>query len=481
MNKKLVLRILGIILACEAVCLIAPMTIAFIADGGDGPAFVLTIALCGGLALILRRINVEGERMHTRDGFAAVALGWLVLSLFGALPYFLAGCCSYVDAFFETVSGFTTTGASIFSAPAELPRGIQFWRALTQWMGGMGVLVLLLALLPKLGEGSVNLMKAESPGPIATKLLPRTNDTAKVLYTIYICLTAAEAVLLRIAGMPWFDAVTTSFTTISTGGFSVRNESIAYYGSEPICWIINFFMFVSAINFSLLFLFFFKRSFKEVFKSEELRTYTAIVVSAVLSIALCLVWVEGRGGYESISLATFQVLSLMSTTGYATADYSVWPHFAQVVLILVMFVGGCAGSTAGGIKVSRLVLLTKNLRRDLRRIIHPRELRPILFEGQRVEETTLASTSLFLFAYMVIILLCTAVVSLDNVDFITSFSSALTMISNVGPGFGAVGPLFNFSPLSNLSKVVLTFTMLFGRLEIFPLLVMLFPSMWKKR
>lgn len=481
MNKKLVFRIIGIILVCEALCLLLPLLVSLWYRESVFGVFALTSLLCAATAFPLMRIDVSKERVQVRDGYSAVALGWIILSLFGALPYFLSGCCSYVDAFFETVSGFTTTGASIFSAPSDLPRGIQFWRALTQWMGGMGVLVLLLALLPKLGEGSVNLMKAESPGPIVTKLLPRTNDTAKVLYTIYICLTASEALLLCVAGMPCFDAITTALTTISTGGFSIRNESIAYYGSEPIYWIINFFMFVSAINFSLLFLFFVKRSFKEVFKSEELRTYTAIVVSAVLSIALCLIWIEGRNSYESISLATFQVLSLMSTTGYATADYSVWPQFAQTVLILVMFAGGCAGSTAGGIKISRLVLLVKNLRRDLRRIIHPREIRSITLDGQRVEESTLSSTSLFLFAYISITLLCTAVVSLDGADFITAFSAALTMISNVGPGFGAVGPLFNFSLFSDISKLVLSFTMLLGRLEIFPLLVLLYPTLWQKR
>lgn len=481
MNKKLVAKILGIILACESLCLLVPMVIGLLRGDHRGGVFALTSVLCLLAALPLLRLDVSGERMQTRDGFAAVALGWIVLSLFGALPYFFAGCCSYVDAFFETVSGFTTTGATIFSSPASLPCSIQFWRAMTQWMGGMGVLVLLLALLPKIGEGSVNLMKAESPGPIASKLLPRTNDTAKVLYSIYICLTVCETLLLRIAGMPWFDAVTTSFTTISTGGFSIRNESIAYYGSEPICWIINFFMFVSAVNFSLLYLLFVKRSLRETLKSEELRTYVAIVVTAVLSIALCLMLTEGFGGYESISLATFQVLSLMSTTGFATTDFSLWPQFAQMVLILVMFVGGCAGSTAGGIKVSRIVLLAKNLRRDLRRIIHPREIRAIMLDGQRVEEPTLSSTSLFLFAYISITLVCAAVVSLDGVDFTTSFSAALTTISNVGPGFGAVGPLFNFSFFSNFSKLVLSFTMLFGRLEIFPLLVLLYPALWRKR
>ena len=480
MNKKLIFRIAGIILCIEAACLLFPLLVALAARERCWQSFLLTMALCAACGLPLLALRPEKRRMQPRDGYAAVALGWLLLSLFGALPYSLSGSCGYIDALFETVSGFTTTGASIFSSPASLPRGILFWRALTQWMGGMGVLVLLLALLPKLGDGSVNLMKAESPGPISTKLLPRTNDTAKMLYIIYIALTALEMLALRIARMPWFDAVTTALTTISTGGFSIRDESIAYYQSEAIVWIVCFFMFVAAINFSLLFMLAVGRR-REALHSEELRVYVVVVIGAVALIALNLIFKMQTGVYQAISLSAFQVLSLISTSGFATTDFALWPAFSQSILLLVMFTGGCAGSTAGGLKISRVVLLFKELRRELRRILHTREVRPITLDGQRVEENTLASVSLFFFAYLVLLLGCSTIVSLDDLPFAESFSAALTMISNVGPGLGAVGPTCNFGFLSPISKLALSFTMLLGRLEILPLLVLFLPSVWRKR
>ena len=368
MNKKLIFKILGIILGIEGVSLLIPFVIALVCRENTA-VFGVTALLCLAVGLPLSRLHTAKSRLQNRDGYVAVALGWIVLSAFGALPYALSGCCGYVDALFETVSGFTTTGASIFGAPASLPRGIQLWRALTQWLGGMGVLVLLLALMPKLGEGSVNLMKAESPGPISSKLLPRTNDTAKMLYSIYILLTAAETLALRAARMPWFDAVTTALTTISTGGFSVRNESIAYYQSSAVNWIIVVFMFVSSVNFTLLFLAGTRR-WREVLRSDELRVYSGIVFGSSALIALDLVLKTGRSVGSAIEHAAFQVTTLISTTGYCTEDFDLWPQFSRLVLLVVMFAGGCAGSTAGGIKVSRIVLLFKGLKRDLRRILH---------------------------------------------------------------------------------------------------------------
>ena len=478
MNRSVIARVIGLILCIEAVCLAPSLVIALATRGADVRAFAVSIALCGGIGFCLTRIKAQSKRFQTRDGFVAVALCWIVLGQSGALPYALCGY-SYVDAVFETVSGFTTTGATIVAAPSALPRGLQFWRALTQWMGGMGVLVMVLALMPSLGEGSVNLMKAESPGPISSKLRPKTSETAKSLYIIYIVLTLAETVFLRIAGMPLFDSLTTSFTTISTGGFSVRDASIAYYQSEPIVWIIIVFMFVSGVNFSVLFQVQ-RREWRDALKSEELRWYTIITLGATGFIAVDLIFKSGLSAYQSISQSAFQVVTLMTTTGYATADFDLWPYFSKMILILVMFVGGCAGSTAGGVKVSRLVILFKDLKRELRRILHTREVRPLTLEGERVAEGTVSSVTVFFFAYIAILLLCTAVVSLDEVDFTTAFSAALTTISNVGPGFALVGPTCNFAFLSALSKVVLTITMLLGRLEIMPLLVLLFPSVWKR-
>ena len=479
MNKKLIFKILGIILGIEGVSLLIPFVIALVCRE-NAAVFGVTALLCLAVGLPLSRLHTAKSRLQNRDGYVAVALGWIVLSAFGALPYALSGCCGYVDALFETVSGFTTTGASIFGAPASLPRGIQLWRALTQWLGGMGVLVLLLALMPKLGEGSVNLMKAESPGPISSKLLPRTNDTAKMLYSIYILLTAAETLALRAARIPWFDAVTTALTTISTGGFSVRNESIAYYQSSAVNWIIVVFMFVSSVNFTLLFLAGTRR-WREVLRSDELRVYSGIVFGSSALIALDLVLKTGRSVGSAIEHAAFQVTTLISTTGYCTEDFDRWPQFSRLVLLVVMFAGGCAGSTAGGIKVSRIVLLFKGLKRDLRRILHTREVRPITLDGQRVEEDTISSVSLFFFAYMIILFFSALIVSLDELDFTSAFTASLTCISNVGPGLGLVGPTCNFGFLSPLSKLVLSFTMLLGRLEIMPLLVLFLPSVWRKK
>ena len=480
MNRKLIVKIIGTILCIEAACMLCPLLVSLFFRSADVSAFVGAIAACLAVGLPLRfLLKADKSRLQTRDGFACVALCWIVLSLFGALPYFFAGT-PYVDAVFETVSGLTTTGASIFPSPAALPRGLQFWRALTQWMGGMGVLVMVLALFPSVGQGSVNLMRAESPGPISTKLRPKTNETARILYLIYLALTAAETLLLRVAGLTWFDSITTSLTTISTGGFSVRDESIAYYQSEAVVWIVIVFMFLSAVNFSLLFLAV-RGQWKDALKSEELRVYAGISLGVTALITLDLVFRAGQAVYSSFSRAAFHVVSLMTTTGFITADFDLWPRTSQVLLLLVMLIGGCAGSTAGGVKVSRVIVQCKSLRRELRRILHSREVHPICLEGQRVEETTVSAVSMFFFAYVCILLFCTLIVSLDGISFTAAFSSALTAISNVGPGLSELGPTQNFAFLSNLSKITLSITMLLGRLEIMPLLVLLFPSVWRSK
>ena len=480
MNRNLILKLVGVILCIEALCMLIPLLYTLVCGESAATAFLKPIAVCGGAGGLLALIRSPDRRLQTRDGFVCVALCWIALSLFGALPYFFSGSCGYVDAFFETVSGLTTTGASIFSSPEDLPRGILLWRALTQWMGGMGVLVMMLALLPRLSEGSVNLMKAESPGPISSKLRPKTGETARILYRIYIALTAVEAVVLRVVGLPWFDALTTALTTISTGGFSVRNASISYYGSSAVNWILIFFMFISSINFSLLFMLVTRRA-REALKSEELRAYTLIVLSATALIAVSLFLRTERDLYHSIEHAAFQVTTIISTTGFFTKDFNLWPHFCRCILLLVMFIGGCAGSTAGGMKVSRIVLLLKLVKRELRRILHSREVRPITLDGQRVEEETLSAISAFFFSYVAILLLCTTVVSLDEVNLSTALSAATTSISNVGPGLSLAGPTENFAFFSPLSKLTLSLTMLLGRLEIMPLLVLLMPSVWRRK
>ena len=478
MNRKLIARVIGQILGIEAGCMLPSLVLAIWTHGADLRAFLFSICVCSLLSVALMQFRPERRRMQTRDGFVAVALCWIALALFGALPYAIYGF-SYVDAVFETVSGFTTTGATVIAFPSLLPRALPFWRALTQWMGGMGVLVLMLALLPSLDEGSVNLMKAESPGPISSKLHPKTSETARSLYIIYIALTLGETLALRLAGMPLFDSITTAFTTISTGGFSVRDNGLLYYHSELINWIIVVFMFVSAINFSVLFQVH-RRQYREALKSEELRVYTGVVLFASALIGADLIVRAGKGAYEAISQSVFQVVTLMTTTGYATADFDVWPTFSKTILLLVMFLGGCAGSTAGGMKIARVVILFKGLKRELRRILHTREVRPLTLDGARVEERTITSVSVFFFAYILIMFLAAAIVSLDGLNLQSSLSASLTMISNVGPGFASVGPMCNFAFLSPLSKCVLSLTMLLGRLEIMPLFVLLIPSAWKK-
>ena len=481
MNYKLVCRILGMILRVEAVLMLPAMLIAFFTGDGDGKAFLLASVLTLLTGQLLTVLPKGGGKMQARDGYAAVALTWGMLSLFGALPYVFSGVLpNYIDAVFETVSGFTTTGATVLTFMEGQPRGIMFWRAQTQWMGGVGVLVLALALFPKLGEGSVYLMRAESPGPIKSKLKPRLNDTAKILYIIYIGLTAAEILCLCLAGMPLYDSVIHAFTSISTGGFSVKNASIAAYDSLLIEWIITIFCFLSGVNFSLLY-FVLLRNFKALTQSEELKLYAVVTVVASALITVNLMVQTGCAfDFETITGAVFQVVTLMTTTGYMTRDYVLWPAFAQMILVLVMFMGGCAGSTSGGIKHIRVLLLFKNLKRDVQRILRPRQVTVIKIDGERVDESTLSSISLFFFAYILMLLLGMVVVSWDNVGLDAALGASLTCISNVGPGFGILGPTGNFSALSAVSKVVLSCSMLLGRLEILPLLLLLYPTLWKK-
>ncbi len=480
MNRNLILKLVGVILCIEALCMLVPLLYALVCGEPDMTALLRSVAVCGGCGGLLALIRSSDRRLQTRDGFVCVALCWIALSLFGALPYFFSGSCGYIDAVFETVSGLTTTGASIFESSEALPRALLLWRSLTQWMGGMGVLVMMLALLPKLSEGSINLMKAESPGPIATKLRPRTSETARILYRIYIALTAAETVLLRLVGVPWFDSVCTSLTTISTGGFAVRDDSVSFYQSEAVSWIVLIFMFLSAINFSMLFLAI-RGRLRDALKSEELRVYTGITVGATAIISLDLILRGRLPVYRSVSRAAFQVVSVMTTTGFFTADFDLWPHFSRSILLVLMFVGGCAGSTSGGVKTSRVIVLFKSLKRELQRILHSREVHPITLDSQRVEEATVSAVSLFFFAYTVILLIAAAIISLDEISFVSAFSAAMTTLSNVGPGLAQVGPTRNFGFLSDLSKLTLSWTMLLGRLEIMPLLVLLMPSVWRRK
>ena len=479
MNFRLIANTTSYVLWVEAGFLLLPLA-ASVLYGEAWLPFFGTAVLCVLLGTALHLVPVKKAQMHSRDGFMAVALGWIALSLTGALPYVFTGALTdYVDAVFETVSGLTTTGSTVFPEVEHLPRSILLWRSLTQWMGGMGVLVLFLALMPKLGDGAVYLMRAESPGPIKSKLVPKVGSTAKILYAIYVALTALEVVCLRLAGLTWFSAVNHAFTTMATGGFSINNTSLS--GASPaVMWVVTVFSFLAGVNFSLLFLAVTGR-LRAALRSEELRVYLSIVVGVTLLICLSLRVQAGVPLGESVTDAAFQTVTIITTTGFATVDFALWPTFCRMALLVLMFTGGCAGSTSGGMKLSRVLILWKSLVRELKRMVHPNHVSVIKVDGQPVEERVVSSTGAYIMAYMVVLLAGALVVSWDNYGFQESFAASLTCISNVGPGLGILGPMENFSILSPLSKIVLSLEMLTGRLELMPMLALLTHGAWRDR
>ena len=476
MNKKLIFKILGIILGIEGVSLLIPFVIALVCRENTA-VFGITALLCLAVGLPLSRLHTAKSRLQNRDGYVAVALGWIVLSAFGALPYALSGCCGYVDALFETVSGFTTTGASIFGAPASLPRGIQLWRALTQWLGGMGVLVLLLALMPKLGEGSVNLMKAESPGPQVDKLVPKVQSTAKILYGIYFGLTVIEFVFLLFGGMPVFESLLTAFGTAGTGGFGFRNDSFGSF-SPYIQWVVTIFMILFGVNFNAYFLLLMRR-FRRAAASEEVRAYFLIIAVAV-GIITCNIYSMYNGLGEALRQAAFQVGSIITTTGFSSCDFDLWPTLSKEILVMLMFVGACAGSTGGGMKVSRILILGKTLKKELKQALHPQVVAPVRMDGKLLNHETIRATNVYVAAYIFIFAASFLLISLDGFDMVTNFTAIAATLNNIGPGLNQVGPMMNFGSYSNPAKLVMIFDMLAGRLEIFPMLVFFLPDTWRR-
>jgi len=480
MNYRLIGNILGYIFWVLGGFLLLPMLYSAITGDGCSMAFLIVVLSCSALGWLLHLIKVENRRMQSRDGYVAVALCWVVLALFGCVPYLLSGAIPrFSDALFETASGLTTTGATILTEVEHLPRSILLWRSETQWMGGMGVLVLFLALMPRLGDGAVFLMRAESPGPIKSKLVPKVGETAKILYAIYVGLTALEAISLRIAGMSWFDAVNHAFTTMATGGFSTHNDGIGGFHSAAIVWIVTLFTFFAGMNFTVIYLGL-KGRWREICHNEELRFYALAVAVSSVVITLSLVFQNGGVWGQSITDAVFQVVTLITTTGYATADFALWPTLCQIVLVLCMLTGGCAGSTSGGMKLSRVLLLRRSLRRETDKLLHPNRIDIITIDAQPVEERAVLLAHAFLVAYVLALLCGTVVVSLDNLGLVESITASLTCISNVGPGLGALGPMANFSVLSWFSKIVLSLLMVMGRLELMPLLVLLSRRTWKR-
>lgn len=479
MNYSIIFFILGCVLKFESAFLLLPAVCGLIYREGTASSFLVVSGLCLALGTWLTAKKPKSRTLYTREGFVTVSLSWIVMSIFGALPFVLTGDIPfYPDALFETISGFTTTGASILPSVESLSHAGLFWRSFTHWIGGMGVLVFIMAILPLMGGSTMNLMKAESPGPSVSKLVPHVKDTAKILYGIYIAITILEIALLCLFRMPLFDALTISFGTVGTGGFGIKNDSIAGY-SPALRNIITIFMIFSGVNYVAYF-YLISGKIKEIFKIEEIRWYFIVIFASV-----GIITVNTRGYFpnigETISHAFFQVGSIITTTGYATTDFNLWPELSKCVLVMLMFLGACAGSTGGGMKVSRFVIFFKTIRKELSLIIHPREVKKIRMDGHTVDHETLRSTNVFLAIYFVILLLSTLLISVDEFDFTTNFTAVAATLNNIGPGLELVGPTQNFSIFSVFSKFVLMFDMLAGRLELFPMMILFMPSTWKRK
>ena len=478
MNYKIITYTLGWVLKIEGVCLMLPLICGLLYREKNLTPFIISILLCFIVGFLLTLKSPKKKTMYAKEGFVIVALSWIIMSLFGALPFYLSGYIkSFIDALFETVSGFTTTGASILTDVEVLPKSLIFWRSFTHWVGGMGVLVFLVAIIPLSGGANMHLLKAESPGPSVSKLVPKVKSTAKILYTIYICLTIVQVILLLIGKMSLFDALTLSFGTAGTGGFGILNSGIAEYSSY-VQIVITIFMFIFGIDFSFYYLILMRR-IKSAFKMEEVRAYVLIIVVATLLIVF-----DCRHLFtsfpEALKHSAFQVSSLITTTGYSTADFDLWPSFSKTILVILMFFGACAGSTGGGFKISRILILAKSIFREIRIASHPRITKKITMNGRQLDHETSRNVSVYMCAYVAILIISILIISLDNFDFTTNFTASLATLNNIGPGLAKVGPTQNFSLFSPLSTIVLTLNMLIGRLEIFPILVLLSPFSWKK-
>ncbi len=479
MNFPIVIYVISWVLKFEAAFLLLPaLTGVICREYKDAAVYLGVAVLCYIVGCILGHKKPLRKELYTREGFVAVALSWIFMSLFGALPFVITGDIpNYIDALFETVSGFTTTGASILTDVEALSRTNLFWRSFTHWVGGMGVFVFMMAITPLMGGSSFSLMKAESPGPTVDKLVPKIKDSAKILYGIYIVLTLMEVVLLLLCKMPLFDALTTTFGTVGTGGFGIVNDSLAGY-SPAIQIVVTVFMILSGINFTVYFCLLL-RHFKQAFSIEEVRWYLGIILAAGAIITWDILSLYDNIG-TAIRHAFFQVGSIITSTGYASADFDTWPELSKNILVILMFIGACAGSTGGGIKVARVVILFKAIKKELYMMIHPRMVKKIRMDGHVISHETLRSTNVFISVYLVILLMSTLIISVDEFSFTTNFTAVLATLNNIGPGLDMVGPTMNFSIFSPISKCILIFDMLAGRLELFPILILFLPACWKK-
>ncbi len=482
MNLKAVLYVLGWILNIEGIFMLLPVLVSFIYGEGEGLSFLAIAVICIviGTAIVIKK--PKNMTFFAREGFAVTALSWILMSIFGCIPFVINGDIpNFTDALFETVSGFTTTGASILNDVESLSHASLFWRSFTHWLGGMGVLVFLLALLPMTGGTHMNIMRAESPGPSVDKLLPKVRHTAFALYAIYFALTVLEFIFLVLGDMPVFDAATASLATAGTGGFGIKADSMASY-SPYIQWVVGIFMLLFGINFGFYF-YILMRRFRQAFGFKEVHTYILIILAATVFITAS----AAIGGTltdmplaDKIRHAFFQVSSIITTTGFTTLDYDVlWPQFANTILVILMFIGACAGSTGGGIKVSRISILFKTVKKEITLFFHPNRIVLIKSEDKLVAHETVRSTNVYFVAYFFVVAVSLLIVTLDNFDFTTNFTAIAATLNNIGPGLSAAGPTESFAGFSALSKYVMMFDMLAGRLEIFPMLMLFAPEFWK--
>lgn len=472
MNRKMIFRILGNIITFEGIIMLLPFLVSLIYKEHTAMYFIVTAVVTMIIGYTLSHIKTKNKHIYAKEGFIIVALGWVVVSVIGAIPFYISGeIPHYVDAFFETVSGFTTTGSTILNNIEGLSKGMLFWRAFTHWIGGMGVLVFVLAFLPKSEGQDMFLMRAEVPGPVVGKLVSKIHMTARILYGIYTFLTLLEVIFLLFGGMPLFDSIVHSFSTAGTGGYSIKNSSIAFYDSYYIDMVISVFMLLFGINFNLYYLLLLK-DFKQVLKSEELRWYILIVAVFTGIITINTLGVYGNIA-ESFRYSIFQVASIITTTGFATADYGLWPTLSQILLLLLMVTGACAGSTSGGMKISRIMILVKSTKCSIKKMVSPRSVSTIKVEGKPIDKQVLDFAYSYFVVYILIFFASVLLISFENLDILTTLTAPLSCLGNVGPGFGdLIGPVGNFSSLSSFSKIVLSFDMLAGRLELFPMILL---------
>lgn len=478
MNNSVIRYILGYILKIEALLLLLPVLVAILYQEQSGFWYVLVALFCAVIGTALSWYKPGDFVFYLKEGCVATALSWIVLSLFGSLPFYLSNAIpSYVDALFETISGFTTTGASILSEVESLDHCHLMWRSFTHWIGGMGVLVFLLMIIPLSGGSHMNLMRAESPGPSVSKLKPKLKTTARILYLIYLGMTILEILLLLVGGMPLFDTLCTAFGTAGTGGFGIKNDSIGSY-SPYIQWVVTIFMILFGVNFNAYYLILY-HNWKKAIHSEEVRYYLLIITCASLIIFTNLVHMAMNTS-DALRHACFQVASIISSTGFSTTDFNNWSETSRTILVMLMFIGACAGSTGGGIKVSRIIILIKSLGKELTSYIHPKLVRKINFENKPVEHDVVRATNVYMVTFFLIFSMSLFLISLEDHDLITNFTAVTTTINNIGPGLDLVGPTQNFGFFTPFSKFVLMFDMLAGRLELFPLLILFHPTLWKE-